>query len=544
MQNKLETFTATSGQLSARVILDDDSIRHLHSTVKPEAESDFYKDLSFWGTVIVFCGIGLGYHLADKKGRIPPSALLIVIDCYDELIDHNINITLANLPNTILTISSTDFDRKKAVLLKSLKEIPSPLFQIIKHPASYNVNNDFYEKVLSSIYPPIIKSPPSRKPTKKPFLCYGKFFLQEECRRAFQIINYEDPVLFNYEAFHSELEYESQLQKTIQTEKPDFILSINMKGFDGNGILSTTTERLGIPVIVWFVDDPHPILLHQGEFIGKHMTAMCWEKTYLPYLEKCGFKDSTYLPLATDTNIFSHNTIAEPTIPLGFVGSSMGKTFLADIQSKFLWKGSLYPLVENASDIFLHSPQEKIATIIQNVSRELSIPLPFSDNRNLTWLCSYTIHTASMKKRKMIINSLLNSNIELFGDPHGWKELLGQSIKTHPDIDYNTQLCNTYRTIAINLNITSCQMATTVNQRVFDIPMSGSFVISDNQKDMEELFDVEQEAVCYKDTNELKDLIDYYTKNETERLSIITSAQNRIKNEHTYKNRIQTILNC
>ena len=146
-----------------------------------------------------------------------------------------------------------------------------------------------------------------------------------------------------------------------------------------------------------------------------------------------------------------------------------------------------------------------------------------------------------MKKRKLIVSSLLPSGLELFGDPEGWKQLLGYDIKAHPNLDYNTQLCSTYRDIAINLNITSCQMPGAVNQRVFDIPLCGSFLLSDSQNDMSELFEPEKEAVCYKNINELKDLVKYYTVNKAAGLQIIKAAQRRILHEHTYCHRVKLI---
>lgn len=542
MQDSLQIFTASSGKLSARVLLDNDTTRHIHSTVKPEAEADYFEDLTFWGNVIVFKGIGLGYHLGGKIKNVPPSALLIVIDYYDKLIDNCMDTIFTNLPNNIFSVSASNYKQKKSELIKSLKTIPSPIVQTIKHPASFDIHRNFYEDILSIIYPSSAQQQTKTSYIKKALLVYGKFFLQEEIRRALRKLYGEDPILFLYESLQSGMEYESQLQKIIQSERPDFILSINMKGFDGNGILSDTALRFGVPIIVWFVDDPHPILLHQGKFIGKHIIAMCWEKAYLPYLKECGFGKVGYLPLATDPDIFSCKIPASPMVRIGFVGTSMGSAFLANIQSKFLWSDALIPLVDKASDILLTNPDARVLKIIRDVSHEMSFTIPFSDDRNFTWLCSYIIHNAGMKKRKSLIESLMPAGIETFGDPEGWKELLGPDIPTHPDIDYSTQLFNTYRDIEINLNVTSCQMPSAVNQRVFDIPMSGSFVISDNQKDLGELFEIGKEAVCYKDIEELKDIVSYYLDRQESQLQITAAAKERIRNEHTYFHRVKSIM--
>ena len=542
MQDSLQIFTASSGKSSARVLLSDDTTRHLHSTVKPEAEADYFKDFNFWGNIIVFAGIGLGYHLEKKIKDIPPSALLILIDYYDKLIEHNLNNIFAKLPNKIVPISELNFKQKKTELSKLLKSVATPLVQIVKHPASFDIHRNFYDEILSFMYSSLAQQQIKKTTFKKALLLHGNFFLQEECRKALQEINKEEPLLFKYETIQSGIEYESHLHKSIQKEKPDFILSINMKGFDGNGVLAETSLRFDIPVVVWFVDDPYPILLQQRKFINRNMTALCWEKAYLPYLEKQGFSRTDYLPLATAPAIFSRKTIGSPRVRLGFVGTSMGRAFLDTIKSRFLWSDTLLPLIEKASETLLDNSIKKISTILTSTAEELSITLPFSDERNFTWLCSYTIHTASMKKRKGVVSSLLPSGIELYGDPEGWKELLGNNIITHQDLDYNTQLCDTYRNIEINLNITSCQMPSAVNQRVFDIPMSGSFLLSDNQKDIGELFNIGKEVICYHDINELNDLVKHYSENEGERMAVIEAAQKRIKKEHTYNSRISSII--
>lgn len=542
MQDTLQIFTASSGKPSARIIFDDETVRHLHSTVKPEAEANYYEDVSFWGNIIIFTGVGLGYHLSEKIKEIPSSTMLIVIDYYDELLNHTISNIFSDFPNEIITVSALNADQELANLTSRINSVASPCIQTIKHPASFDIHKDFYENILAKVYVPVTHQTIGKKSHKKGLLLYGRFFLQEECRRALQEKTGEDPIIFNYEKIQSDLEYESQLQQIIQKEKPDFILSINMKGFDGSGILSSLSVHFSIPVVVWFVDDPYPILLSQSHYINNQMVACCWEKAYLPYLKKKGFTKVCYLPLATDPSLFSGSPETSPRTSLGFIGTSMGGSFLIDIRNKFLWSDSLVPLVEKASDNLLKNPQINIFTIIQKCMEETGITLPFSDDRNITWLCAFTIHTASMKKRKNVIGSLIPLNIETFGDPEGWKDLLGDSIKTNPDLDYTTQLCNSYRNIAINVNITSCQMRSAVNQRVFDIPMAGSFVISDRQKDLEELFEIGKEAVCYEDIMGLKDVIKFYTRNKTAQNEIIKAARIRIKKEHTYFNRITSIL--
>lgn len=543
MPDTVEFFTASSGKVSARIVYDNGQIRHLHSTVAPEQEAGYFEQLSFTGSIIIFAGIGLGYHIAGKLKKIPEDALLIVIDYHDACIEFCKNTLFNNLQNTIIFVSSSTDD----ALLNSVRESIinqrcSPV-QCVRHPASYDAYRAFYESVLKKICVPYGKTFSSASMHKKALLLHGNFFLQQEVQNALRGHAHSDPVIFPYEEYTSGIAYEQALQRVIAAEKPDYILSVNMKGFDGNGILSTIAERFSIPAAVWFVDDPHPILLNQRKNISGNMIAFCWEKAYLQFLSEAGFSKTSYLPLAADPSLFHEAAIEiEPATPLGFVGSAMGMAFLHSIKSRFLWNNTLQELVDIASDRILSDPSAAVGNILGDVLRKTNVSLPFTDERNKTWLCSFIIHLASMKKRKKMIEALLSLAIETFGDPDGWKELCGDTLITHPDIDYRSQLCGVYQNIDVNINITSCQMKTAVNQRVFDVPMAGSFIISDNQQALVELFELGSQAVCYASVDELKTLIRYYKNNRQARKELTTRARYRILEEHTYGHRVKTIL--
>ncbi len=540
MQESLQLFTAQNGMLSARVSLPDKGIRHIHSTVDPSVEAEFFDDLSFWGDCIVFAGFGLGYHLERKIKNIPPASMLVVIEYYDALIAHCKEL-FSGLSNTIVYISaSTD----TAAFTSLPKEHAPHLLQIVKHPASFDINKKFYEPLVARFFidkPGRPSSPVQKKPSA--IMLYGNFFLEEEVRSAL-MANDIEPVLFAYKDHLPSVYYEDMLMRLIQEKRPSFIISINMKGFDGNTAFADITGRFGIPVVAWFVDDPRPIVMNKLYSIKNNMIAVSWEKSYLKFLEKSGFVKVSYLPLASSPALFLRTPppAVKPSVSLGFVGTAMVDAFAGNIKDKFLWSDSLEPLVEQASDNLLFDPRYSVENSLVDLAHKISVKIPFTDNKNRTWLCAYIIHMASMKKRKRIIAGLMDQGIEMFGDPEGWKHLLGPRIITHPNIDYRNNLRDIYGKICININITSCQMPSGVNQRVFDVPLAGSFVLSDDQKDLRDLFDVPKEAIVYENLTDLKEKIRYYLSHENERRSIITAAQTRINSEHTYSHRIKNIL--
>jgi spore maturation protein CgeB len=537
---KIQFFEALSKKLSAKVLMDDGSIRHIHSTVKPEDEYLFYKNLNLYGNIVIFAGIGLGYHIEEKIKNISDSAICIVIDFFKEFIEHfKLNIA-PKCKGTFFFISNYEDIEKSLTGLTSI--INKPFIQIIKHPASYEINKDFYDNIINSV----AKFFYTKKMVnvscdiKKIFLFFGNHFLEQEVYNAFSLLNYK-PVLFNYNQYTNIISYESKISQMLQEEKPIFVFSVNMKGFDGEEILLTTCKRFSIPIIVWFVDDPHPILIKYQKGKNDIITAFCWEKSYLEFLKSYGFYKVNYLPLGGDPNLFKPLDNISVRIPVGFVGTSMVDKYAGKIKEKFLWDDNLILLIDKMSNNLLMDPSYSVFKRINDVANEFNIKLPFSDDINLMWLSTYIIHYASMKKRKKIIESLLDFSLEIFGDQQGWQELLNKNFKVHPPVDYRNQLCMVYQNIKINLNITSCQMPFAVNQRVFDVPLSGSFVISDKQKDLFELFD-KDEIAYYESIDDLRDKIGFYLKNDTERKKIIQKARQKILDCHTYKNRIHKIL--
>jgi spore maturation protein CgeB len=550
MQETVQLFTAPNGQLSAKAFLPDGTPRHLHSLVDPSIEGAFYKSLDWWGDVIVFAGLGLGYHIAPRAPQLPAKALLVAVDYYDACIDHCRKAVFSGLENRAVFISrATEQNKETAVGL--VGQNPVPKIQVVKHPASFSLHQEFYETILDALMSRTngahaITNPAARASTiDKALLMHGNFFLEQEIAGALHA-NGIATGLFPYNDVSSPSLYENTLMRRLQEERPVAIVSVNMKGIDPDGVFESVTRRLGIPVFIWFVDDPRrivpkrlspPLVAPYTNFI-----AACWEKAYIPWLEQAGFSKVVYLPLATDPAIFHSVLPASPSVELGFVGTSMVDAYAGKIKEKFLWSESLAPLVEQASEKLLACPEYDVDGDLADFARRLSIPLQFSDIKNMSWLCALIIHTAGMKKRTMIVGGLMSEGIETFGDAAGWKQVLGPSIKTNPDVDYRRGLREVYRRICINVNSTSCQMPSAVNQRVFDIPASGSFVLSDNQKDLRDLFDIGKEAVVYENLADLKDKIRFYASHEEQRKRIIAAAQKRISGEHTYAKRIRDIV--
>lgn len=530
----LDVFLARSGVLSARINRATGVI-HLHSAIRPQDEPTWWSDIEFWGDLIVFLGTGLGYHIAPYVKAIPPGAKILLVDYYPRCADHCLNKVFNGLPNAVAAVTQADagWQTLAADVCRGARAI-----QIVKHPASYSANRAFYDSMLDAL----LTRRARRNEPGNALLFYGNFFLEEELRRALAAGGKESVSLFKYNEYGTQggARYESTLYKLIQKERPSYILSVNMKGFDSSGIVCDTAFRLGIPVVTWFVDDPHAIMLQQRPFVRNHMVALTWERAYLPWLSNQGFGGSHYLPLAADPSLCGCGAKKGNLAEVGFVGSSMGRSFLDTITSQFLWRKELEPVVAVAAEALLARRNSPVHELLREACRKTGVAIPFTDDKNLTWLCSYIIHTASMMLRKELVTACIPQGIRTFGDPLGWKAMCGDALPTWPNVDYRSEIAGIYRGIDINVNITSCQMPTAVNQRVFDVPLCGGFVLSDCQPDIEELFSP-GEIAAYRSTEELVSKISHYRAHEDERRAITQKARAGILARHTYAHRIDAI---
>jgi len=528
----VEFFNAQSGFLSARLYDLSNNALHVHSLVKPEIESAYFKDLVIWGDSIVLAGTGIGYHLYGMLDRIRDKKVLL-LEYFDEFADLCCREVVKDIPGLeVVTSKSSDFKTTIREFTKAKGSI-----QVIRQPVSFRANKQFYDFVLKLIF----AEGETAKKNGQILLFNGTFFLQQELVDACEKIQCNASVM-RADQVKEFTQYESVINRVMAQDHPELILSVNMLGIDSEGVCFDYARRFGIPVAVWFVDDPSPILLQYEKFIDSNVHAFCWERSYLELLKQKRFGSVSYLPLATDPELFTPCESSGKKTDLGFVGSAMGGEFLETLQSKFMWKQELEMLVREAARRIPGNKECDIDKMIRTLCADLGLQYPYSDIRNATWFRSYIIHTASMIKRRNLIGQLLQSGIELFGDPDGWRQLVGEHCTVHPSVDYRTGLAAVYRGITITINSTSCQMRSAVNQRVFDIPACGGFVITDNQSDNFELFD-NDEIVVYNCIEELRELISYYRSNESERKMISEKARTRILGEHTIVKRLESIIN-
>ena len=325
----------------------------------------------------------------------------------------------------------------------------------------------------------------------------------------------------------------ASLFQTIGEFKPDFILTSNYAGMDNAGLFANFFNDAKLPYVSWFTDTPRMILFNRTMYVSEYSVAATWERAYEPHLRRLGFEHVHYMPLATDPEIFKGRPRDFYDRNLAFVGNSM----LVQLGEALEKHGDL-PHVTTAVEGAIREGRATRAAYADGVAdivgRDLYDCLDETGQRNAELLLNYEV---TSHQRIELARALAPLGLEVRGDA-SWAKVIE---KHGPGVHYFDQLPDFYNGTAINVNQTSLQMRDAVNQRVFDCPAVGGFLITDNQPDLHEHFDVAREMVTYDSLAELSDKVLYYLHHEDERKAITARARERVLAEHTHAHRLQTL---
>lgn len=120
--------------------------------------------------------------------------------------------------------------------------------------------------------------------------------------------------------------------------------------------------------------------------------------------------------------------------------------------------------------------------------------------------------------------------------------MVGRDFALRPEVNYYDELPQVYGAAAINFNATSLQMKAAVNQRIFDAPAAGGFVLTDFREQLAELFQLEEEVAYFREPGEIPELARFYLKHPQIREKMTGKARRRVLAEHTYRHRVTVML--
>ncbi|MFP4500096.1 MAG: glycosyltransferase [Candidatus Hydrogenedentota bacterium] len=363
----------------------------------------------------------------------------------------------------------------------------------------------------------------------------GRYWLDEACVRAANSLGWqvaEAPICMEGALPRADI---SRLFYTLAEFRPDFVLSVNLSGMDEDGVFARFFEDLALPCVTWFVDDPRTIMMGRTCYTHPYAVAFTWDAAYTDYLHACGFMAVHTLPLAADPALFNAPPSAANAdhLPPAFVGNSMREPAARE----WAWIAARPAVAQSVRDAFAAGRVDRRRFgegLAAMLGADATAGFDAHERRHAEIYCFVE---GTRRRRHALLAGLADVNVLARGDA-GWREV---TPHTGPPVNYTHELPDFYRDCAVNLNTTSIQMPHTVNQRVFDCPAAGGFLLTDNQADLAALFDMEREVATFHDLADCREKLAHYLAEPGLRREMAARARARVLGEHTYAHRLQQI---
>ncbi len=315
--------------------------------------------------------------------------------------------------------------------------------------------------------------------------------------------------------------------------KPDCIFGINHIGFDQDGKMAEIIWKLNIPVIFWYIDDYRFIIGENKSLVFPNVIIFCFEKNNIAQLKKIGFEHVYYLPTATGLNpAKKYNNMKYSTLSnaVSFVGS----TFESTIDQ---WKKPGYEKIMKHIDLkdFVFNQNKSLVDYV--VEHQSNF---FNSKQDCYHYAGYVAANATQIHRKTYIKNLDCCNVHVFGDEK-WKHF-ELNAQIHSPVDNINVAPGIFNSSAINLNISSSQLESAVNLRIFDVPAANGFLLTDWKESLADLFEIKNEIEFYQSIEEMNDKVNYYLNNPQKKEKIIENTKKRVNAEHLLKHRLSKII--
>ena len=433
--------------------------------------------------------------------------------------------------------SSHQGQRLLPIVLPFYQRLDSTYYGFLRKELEASARFDFWSRAVQPRF--------QQKQTRL-LLLTSKYFLMGEVLRACQTMGLEHRLITIGDDSVGQEEFVQKILHEVVTFKPDFCLTLNHMGVDREGVLMDLLTRLQLPLASWFVDNPHLIIHLYTRCISPWACLFTWDYDNVTSLKALGFPHVFYLPLGTDPDRFHPHAGQAPAAwksRLSFVGNSMLYKVGGRLKSAHFPREMTLAFQEIAR-AFIHSKERSVRDFLASDFPEISARYETlaSNEDKLAYETAITWQ-ATRLYRNALVARLLPFHPTIVGDT-GWRiEFRNERDQPRylPELNYYSELPVFYTCQDISFNCTSQQMKGAVNQRIFDCPAAGGFVLTDWREQMEALF-TPKEMVCYHEADEIPDLVRFYLDNGKERQRFATKARKRVLACHTWAHRLKTLI--
>ena len=374
----------------------------------------------------------------------------------------------------------------------------------------------------------------------------GQSDLAEEFRgRGWEVVYYPFPREKENTRLNQELC--EKLIRAIASDKFDFVFSFNYFP-----VISIACNACEVKYVSWTFDSPF-IQLYSNTINFPYNYVFIFDRGTCEDLWNSGINTVYYLPMAAPVQRYDTYMLSEEErnfyhTQISFIGSTYQERknqFYAKLSNTSEYtKGYLEGGIQMQKQIYGDFLLEQLLNpaIMEDMMKHCPLEVNQDGFERLEWVYAhYFLARQVTALERTEILDLLSQKYQV--DFYTYDETPRLSkVRNRGTAEVMKEAPIIYRCSKINLNISLRSILTGIPLRSFEIMGNKGFLLSNYQRDYGEYFVDGTDYVYYADYEDLERKVEYYLTHEKERQEIAENGYRKVKSSHTYKNRVDTIL--
>lgn len=374
-------------------------------------------------------------------------------------------------------------------------------------------------------------------------------------------------------------EFERVIEEKIRGTHYDMVFTVNYFP-----LISNVCERTGVKYISWTCDNPLISMYHESVFHACNYIFTFDKTNYLEF-RGMGVKHIWYLPLAVDTErmdallgapeedgttgIVRKGMKTAGTVPEGTGEAGRRKSAQDPEMQKYrgdvafvgsLYERNSYDKIKNRLPEYLRGYFDAVMEAQLNISGA-NIVEPMLTTNILEQLQEYFqleksegsfsdlglifqttvlgFKIAEIERRRALIELSKHYKVNVYSNSDV-SDLL--RIQYCGSVDYWSEMPKVFRMSKINLNFTIPNIKSGIPLRIWDVLGCGGFLLTNYQAEIPYYFKEGEDLVCFDGLEDLCEKVGYYLEHEEERKRIAWNGYRKVREKHSYIERIRTIL--
>lgn len=351
-------------------------------------------------------------------------------------------------------------------------------------------------------------------------------------------------------------EFERVIEEKIRGTHYDMVFTVNYFP-----LISNVCERTGVKYVSWTCDNPLISMYHESVFHACNYIFTFDKTNYLEF-RGMGVKHIWYLPLAVDTERMDallgapekperRNATQDPEMrkyrgDVAFVGSLYERNSYDKIKNRLpeYLRGYFDAVMEAQLNISGANIVEPMLTtnILEQLQEYFQLEKSEGSFSDLGLIFQTTVlgfKIAEIERRRALIELSKHYKVNVYSNSDV-SDLL--RIQYCGSVDYWSEMPKVFRMSKINLNFTIPNIKSGIPLRIWDVLGCGGFLLTNYQAEIPYYFKEGEDLVCFDGLEDLCEKVGYYLEHEEERKRIAWNGYRKVREKHSYIERIHTIL--